>query len=448
MSDRYEMSKATAELYEKIRSQFNYLPYPVVNLEASPKMPQPLFLHNFTTAYYRAYRRIPPDVECLSILDAGCGSGWTTLLLAEANPRAKIVGIDLSPASIEVAKERLRCHGYEQTEFLVMAVEDITTLGQKFDYINCDEMLYLVPDPVETLKAFRSVLKPQGLIRANLHSLYQREAIYHIQAALKMFGLMDGPSSDLEIEIAQSIWSELKDTTRIKKIMTPMPKDNDLAKQWILMNFLLRGDKGYTVTSMFELLEVADLEFVSMVNHEKWDLRRLFKDPQNLPPIIELGLATASQQAQLQLLELLNPAQRLLDFWCTLPGQHQDRPQMEAWTEAEWSRAKVYLHPQLQSQPIVEAIRASVKQRQSIELTQLLQANSPHPIFLGPMVTACLWPLWAGSCEFKSFIERWKKLFPLDLINLEPTSEAEVSFMLKQLFLQLEQMGFLLLEVD
>lgn len=40
-------------------------------------------------------------------LDIGCGAGGTTLALAEVRPDADIIGIDLSPTLIEVARERL-----------------------------------------------------------------------------------------------------------------------------------------------------------------------------------------------------------------------------------------------------------------------------------------------------------------------------------------------------
>ena len=40
------------------------------------------------------------------ILDAGCGEGWSSIALARAFPQARVVGVDLDPESVEVA----RCH--------------------------------------------------------------------------------------------------------------------------------------------------------------------------------------------------------------------------------------------------------------------------------------------------------------------------------------------------
>ncbi|BAU41837.1 methyltransferase domain-containing protein [Leptolyngbya sp. O-77] len=65
-------------------------------LDQSPKDdPNSLFKHSLITAYYRREGRVIDPQDRL-ILDAGCGSGYKCLMLAEANPGAKIVGMDLS----------------------------------------------------------------------------------------------------------------------------------------------------------------------------------------------------------------------------------------------------------------------------------------------------------------------------------------------------------------
>lgn len=86
------------------------------------------------------------------ILDAGCGSGWITLALAQANPDAKIVCIDLSLNSLKVAEERLKFHGFDNIKYHQLAIKSVTELDYQFDYINCDNVLYFANNPVNTLK--------------------------------------------------------------------------------------------------------------------------------------------------------------------------------------------------------------------------------------------------------------------------------------------------------
>ncbi|MBC6421881.1 MAG: hypothetical protein GDA43_15200 [Hormoscilla sp. SP5CHS1] len=45
----------------------------------------------------------------------------------------------------------------------------------------------------------------------------------------------------------------------------------------MLANHLLQGDKGYNIPEMFAALRTANLEFVSMVQWQEWDLLALFK---------------------------------------------------------------------------------------------------------------------------------------------------------------------------
>jgi 2-polyprenyl-3-methyl-5-hydroxy-6-metoxy-1,4-benzoquinol methylase len=126
----------------KIREQFDFGPYPYFPLEQSPQHEtESLFIHNLTTPYYLKYRQLPPQ-DNLIILDAGCGSGYGALTLALANPNARIVGIDLSEKSIELARHRLHYHGIKNYEFHVLPIEEIGCLNYQFDYINCDEVIY------------------------------------------------------------------------------------------------------------------------------------------------------------------------------------------------------------------------------------------------------------------------------------------------------------------
>jgi len=57
------------------------------------------------------------DFEGKRILDFGCGSGSSTMVLARMFPRSEIVGIELSPEYLAIARERLRFYGYPNVSF-------------------------------------------------------------------------------------------------------------------------------------------------------------------------------------------------------------------------------------------------------------------------------------------------------------------------------------------
>ena len=123
------MNNQESESLEKIRQQFNSAPFPRVPLEDSPKYNyELLYIHNLITPYYLRNQTVI-ETEGKIILDAGCGTGYKSLILAEANPGAKIVGIDLSEESVKLARHRLEYHGFENAEFHVLSIEDVPKLG-------------------------------------------------------------------------------------------------------------------------------------------------------------------------------------------------------------------------------------------------------------------------------------------------------------------------------
>ena len=59
------------------------------------------------------------DLEGKRILDFGCGSGSSTMVLARMFPRSAVVGLDLSAEYLRIAEERQRFYGYENLSFVL-----------------------------------------------------------------------------------------------------------------------------------------------------------------------------------------------------------------------------------------------------------------------------------------------------------------------------------------
>jgi len=438
------MDTQESELIEKIRQQFDNAPYPRIPLETSPKNNyQTLYLHNLVTAYYITNQKVI-ETEGKVILDAGCGSGYKSLILAEANPGAKIVGIDLSEESVNLARQRLQYHGFENIEFHALSIEELPSLNQQFDYINNDEVLYLLPDAVVGLQAMKSVLKPDGIIRTNLHSSFQRSSYFAVQKVFKIMGLMDDNPREMEIELAKEIIQDLKDDVAIKSRTWSSPSEKN--EEWMLANYLLLGDQGYTVPEVFSALRDADLEFISMVSWRLWDLTDLFKEPNNIPAFLAMSLPEIPVEQRLHLFELLHPVHRLIDFWCGLPNQAQSFVPISEWTVADWQAAKVHLHPQLRTPQLKEDLIKSITNQSSFEISRYVTSPTLVPILIESSVAACLLPLWEGAQPVISLAERWLKLRPLDLVTLEPVNQERAFNEIQELLMSLEVFLYVLLE--
>jgi ubiquinone/menaquinone biosynthesis C-methylase UbiE len=439
------MDENAAELLEKIRQQFDFGPYPRVAIDKSPKEDiSTLYFHNLVTSYYLRNQKVI-DTKDKLILDAGCGTGYKSLVLAEANPGAKIIGIDISEQSLDLARKRFQHHGLENGEFHLLSIYELPNLGLEFDYINCDELLYLFPEPAVALKAMKSVLKPQGIIRSNLHSSLQRFSHFRAQEVFQMMGLMDGNPEDMEIDITIETMKALKNNVDLKA-KTWHPKYEGEGKQEIiLMNYLFQGDRGYTISDLFAALRAADLEFISMVNWRQWKLMDLFKEPDNLPVFLAMSLPDISVEQQLHLFELLHPVHRLLDFWCGHPNQAQPFVPVAEWTDSDWQVATVHLHPQLRTQPVKEEVVRCTTQFNPFEISKYLPVTGVQSL-VDSAVAACLLPLLESAQPIQALVERWQKLRPVHPVTLEPTAALEAFETVRQALAGLEDNGYVLLE--
>jgi 2-polyprenyl-6-hydroxyphenyl methylase / 3-demethylubiquinone-9 3-methyltransferase len=94
------------------------------------------------------------------ILDVGCGGGILSESMARA--AARVLGIDLGEAVLEVAE----LHALETgtaVDYRLIAAEDLALeRPAAFDAVTCMEMLEHVPDPAATLRALAALVKPGG----------------------------------------------------------------------------------------------------------------------------------------------------------------------------------------------------------------------------------------------------------------------------------------------
>lgn len=438
------MDRQNLDLIEKIRQQFDYAPFPRIPLEKSPESDYEfLYLHNLVTAYYFRNRKVV-NTEGKLILDAGCGSGYKSLVLAQANPGSKIVGIDLSEESVKLARHRLQYHGFENAEFYAIKIEDLPNLGLKFDYINADEVLYILPDAIAGLQAMKSVLAPDGIIRTNLHSANGRAGVFRAQAVFKAMGLMDETPGELEIEIVRETMEALRDEIWLKTAGWNADFAQD--ESWIMSNYLLVGDKGCTIPEMFAMLRGADLELISMVAWRRWELMDLFKNPDDLPPFLAMSLPEASLEERLHLFDLLHPLHRLFDFWCGNPHQAQDFVPVAEWTEAQWREARVHLHPQLRNSQVREDLMNCIDSQTPFEISHYIIVPTLAPIAIDYTIAACLLPLWDGPQSVVSLVQKWLQIRSQMAVNLEPVSEQTATSEVKELLSGLEVFLYVLLE--
>lgn len=104
-----------------------------------------------------AYRFAQERVGGKCVLDAGCGDGYGTNLLAQT--AALAIGADRAADTIEVARRR-----YERANlrYEVCELGGLQGLGQSFDAVCNFQVLEHLADPMPFLQQVRAVLRPGG----------------------------------------------------------------------------------------------------------------------------------------------------------------------------------------------------------------------------------------------------------------------------------------------
>ncbi|MEU7720072.1 class I SAM-dependent methyltransferase [Streptomyces tibetensis] len=91
------------------------------------------------------------------VLDLGCGTGSLSLLASEQGHR--VTGVDLSPAMVTLAREKL---AGRDAVFLVGDAAAPPVGEQRFDAVLVRHVLWALPDPARALGHWRGLLRPGG----------------------------------------------------------------------------------------------------------------------------------------------------------------------------------------------------------------------------------------------------------------------------------------------
>jgi 2-polyprenyl-3-methyl-5-hydroxy-6-metoxy-1,4-benzoquinol methylase len=122
------------------------------------------------------YRLAAQYVPGQRVLDAGCGEGYGTALLASAGA-AGVVGVDVDEATIEHARER-----YE-LDFEVADVAELSFEDGSFDVVVCFETIEHVQDAPRVVAELRRVLSDDGVLVISTPnpSEYVAENEFHVR---------------------------------------------------------------------------------------------------------------------------------------------------------------------------------------------------------------------------------------------------------------------------
>lgn len=124
---------------------------------------RPGYLANLTGSWIPALTGIEERlVAGGTVADVGCGLGSSTVILAAAYPRARLVDLDYHPESVELARDRAESAGV--ADRISFRVAPATELTGQYDLVTFFDCLHDMPDPVGALRAARAALAEGGSV--------------------------------------------------------------------------------------------------------------------------------------------------------------------------------------------------------------------------------------------------------------------------------------------
>jgi SAM-dependent methyltransferase len=98
------------------------------------------------------------------VLEAACGVGAQTCILAKNSPDAEFVSVDIFPESLALAEERIRAEGVKNVTFRQGDIFHLPFRKESFDHIFVCFLLEHLENPLLALEKMRELLKEGGTI--------------------------------------------------------------------------------------------------------------------------------------------------------------------------------------------------------------------------------------------------------------------------------------------
>ena len=218
---------------DSVREQYESLPYPARDPADEKRRLLTTWLDDLPMINHYGFAGRQSFRDGFRALVAGGGTGDGTIFLAQQlkDHGGEVVHLDISSASIGIAKRRAEIRGLSNISWVHDSLLRLPELGLgAFDYINCVGVLHHLEDPDAGLQALLGSLAEGGALGLMVYAPYGRAGVYQMQALMK---LVNEDATDAASRIANTRW-----------ILGALPRSNWFKRGEDLYNDHRRGDAG------------------------------------------------------------------------------------------------------------------------------------------------------------------------------------------------------------
>ena len=220
-----------------------------------------------------------------SVMEAGCGTGTTISALAEMFPSSAFTGVDLTPASLNIARERKAKRALDNLELLEKNILTMD-LEKQYDVVLNIGVLHHLSDMNTGMRQLAKHLKDDGTLILWLYGTYGR---FRLNLNQRFFRVLFNNVETIEekVRLAKIALTELPEENMTCHFNAPRSDIEDDFRAslefafeneaWLVDQFLHVNEKTVSMDDILPLLSEAGLQIDSWIGVPQ-DIAQLVSD--------------------------------------------------------------------------------------------------------------------------------------------------------------------------
>lgn len=193
-----------------------------------------------------------------SSIELGCGRGPSLNEAAHRFPAGSFLGVDLSQASLAMARRDARKNGITNARFMQGDLLGLADYPEQFDLLVCGGVLHHLPERREAWKILTDLVKPGGFMQIGVYSVQARKSFNAVKGKIVEWGFTDS-LEDLRKVRKRIMEAALSGDRACARVITCPDFDYRAGLRDLLFH---NHEYPYTLPELKALIDEQDLEFL------------------------------------------------------------------------------------------------------------------------------------------------------------------------------------------